>query len=410
MTGAPISLVDIGPDCTRIAANLDFYLWGDGTDDHWNLSTSASGPVSINLQVGSYEVLNTTTWERIGANLPAGGATLNIGFAATGTPPAPAPDPVVETATLTVNTYACTGVTGAPIALVDIGPDCTRIATNLDFYLWGDGTDDHWNLSTSASGPVSIELQVGSYEVLNTYTWERIGAQLPSGGGTLSIGYAASSAPGPVPVDETASLTVNTYACTGVTGAPITLFDIGPDCTRIATNLDFYLWGDGTDDHWNLNTSASGPVSITLKVGAYEVLNTFTWERLGANLPSGGGTLNIGYAAAGYLPIETATLTVNTYSCTGVTGSPIILNEIGPDCVRVSSNLHFYLWGDGTDDHWALTTNAAGPVNIELQVGSYEVLETSTWARIGVTVPDGGGTVSIGFPASYGHSGMIATP
>ena len=400
VVGAPIALADVGPDCTRIATNLDFYLWGDGTDDSWNLSTSASGPVAIDLQVGGYEVVNTNTWATLGTQVPSGGATLNIGYAAVAAPapPAPAPAPDGEVATLTVNTYECTGVSGAPIALVDIGPDCTRIATNLDFYLWGDGTDDHWNLSTSATGPVSIDLQAGGYEVVNTMTWETLGTQLPASGATLSIGYAAEAAPAPAPVAETATLNVNTYACTGVSGAPIALVDIGPDCTRIATNLDFYLWGDGTDDSWNLSTSATGPVSIDLQVGGYEVVNTSTWETLGTQLPSGGATLSIGYAAVA--PVETGTVNVSAYECTGL-DSAGVLNEIGPDCTPTSGDFTFYLWGDGTDDYEYLAVGTSGTGSIVLPVGDYEVVEENTQVHMQITVTaDGTVDLAFGFPAS----------
>ncbi len=406
---------EVGPDCIAGGATFTFYLHGDGTDESWTLAVGDSGEGSIALPAGYYDVW-TPGGPIFNLTVPADGPTsFTYGFPRSVPAPAPAPEPepepapVVETATLNVNTYECTGVSGGPIVLYAIGPDCTRIATNLDFYLWGDGTDDHWNLTTSAAGAVSIVLPVGDYDVLNTYTWERVGATVPSGGGTLSIGYAGAApapAPEPEPVVETATLNVNTYECTGVSGSPIILNEIGPDCTRIATNLDFYLWGDGTDDHWNLTTSAAVAVSNVLPVGDYEVLNTYTWERVGATVPSGGGTLFIGYAGEAPAPepepapvAETGVLTVNTYECTGVTGGAIILNEIGPDCTRVSRDLDFYLWGDGTDDNWRVTTSAAGPVSVELFVGDYLVIDNPSWLRVDATVTEDGGTLNIGFPA-----------
>ena len=404
---------EVGSDCVAGPAAFTFYLHGDGTDDAWTLNVGDSGEASMELKAGTYDVW-TPGGSIFNVTVPENGATsFAYGFpvqapAPPAPDPAPDPDPVAETATLNVNTFACTGVTGAPIALGAVGDDCTRIATNLTFYLWGDGTDDSWNLATSADGAVSIDLQVGGYEVVNSNTWETLGAQLPSGGTTLNIGYAAEATPPPAPAPETATLNVSTYACTGVVGAPIALVDIGPDCTPIATNLDFYLWGDGTDDSWNLTTSADGPVTIDLQVGGYEVVNSNTWETLGTQVPSGGATLAIGYAAIA--PVETGTLAVNTYSCTGVTGDAIELIEIGDDCTRVATTLDFYLWGDGTDDSWSVTTNATGPVNVELAVGDYEVVDTASWLRVGGTVTEDGGTLSIGFPASYGHTSMAPMP
>ena len=290
---------------------------------------------------------------------------------------------------------------GAPIALGEIGPDCTPISTNLDFYLWGDGTDASWNLSTSSDGPVAIELQVGGYDVVDTVTWATVGAQVPSGGGDLAIGYAAVAPDPPAPTPETAMLEVSTYACTGVVGAPIALGEIGPDCTPISTNVDFYLWGDGSDASWNLTTSADGPVTIDLAVGGYQVVDTTTWATLGTQVPSGGGSLAIGYAAEPAPPVvETAVMNVEVYSCTGVTGTAIVLGEISPDCVRVSTDLEFYLWGDGTDEHATLTSSADGTVAVELPVGGYEVWDVTTWQKVGVNVPAEGGTVAIGLPAA----------
>lgn len=323
------------------------------------------------------------------------------------------------TGTVTAHARYCTGLSYQGL-MGEVGPDCVTGSAAFTFYLHGDGTDDNWTLNVGESGAASMELQAGKYDV-----WTPGGpifvVHVPDGGATsFTYGFPVAAPPAPAPdpvppapdpVAETAVLNVNTYACTGVVGAPIALVDIGSDCTRIATNLDFYLWGDGTDDHWNLTTSASGPVSITLQIGGYEVLNTSTWERLGAQLPSGGATLSIGYAAVAVpAPVETGELTVYTYSCTGVTGGAIVLNGIGPDCVRVSANLDFYLWGDGTDDHWRVTTSATAPVTAELLVGDYLVIDNPTWLRADATVVESGGTLSIGFPASYGHTGLMATP
>lgn len=395
-------MTDVGSDCEAGSASFTFYLHGDGTDDSWTLDVSGEG--SIDLPSGTYDVW-TPGGPIFNVTVPDGGSTSFVyGFpveAPVPPPTEPTPPPAAETATLNVSTYACTGVVGAPIALADIGPDCTPISTNLDFYLWGDGTDASWNLSTSADGPVAIELQVGGYDVVNTSTWETVGTQLPSGGASLAIGYAAVAPDPPAPTPETATLEVSTYACTGVVGAPIALGEIGPDCTPISTNVDFYLWGDGSDASWNLTTSADGPVTIDLAVGGYQVVDTTTWATLGTQVPSGGASLAIGYAAEPAPPVvETAVMNVEVYSCTGVTGTAIVLGEIGPDCVRVSTDLEFYLWGDGTDDHATLTTDANGTVAVELPVGGYEVWDVTTWQKVGVNVPAEGGTVAIGIPAA----------
>ncbi len=306
----------------------------------------------------------------------------------------------------------------------EVGPDCEGGPATFTFYLHGDGTDDSWTLSVGESGEASMELQAGTYDVW-TPGGPIFNVTVPENGATsFAYGFPVQAPapppapapdpapdPDPAPAPETATLNVNTFACTGINGAPIALGEVGPDCTQISTNLDFYLWGDGTDDHWNLTTSADGPVSIDLQVGGYEVLNTNTWERLGMQLPSGGTTLNIGYAAVAPEPEpEMGSITLNTYSCTGITSGAIILTDIGDDCTRVSSNLDLYLWGDGTDDSWSVTTNAAGPVTAQLPVGDYLAIDTLSWQRVNVSVTEDGGTVSIGLPAYYNHSGMIATP
>lgn len=409
---------DVGPDCVAGPASFEFYLHGDGTDDSWTLAVGDSGEGSMVLQAGTYDVW-TPGGPIFNVTVPADGAASFVyGFPSAAPAPAPDPDPdpapapVVETATLNVNTYACTGVASGAIVLYDIGPDCTRIAANLDFYLWGDGTDDHWNLSTSAAGPVSIVLPVGDYEVLNTSSWAGVGATVPSGGGTLSIGYAAPAAPPPpAPAPEPGVVNVSVFHCTGLQ-SPGILNEVGSDCVAGPAVFDFYLIGDGTDDSWRLNVGDSGSGSLELAAGEYEVYEVSTDTRVpNVVIPSGGSdSFVFGIPRTVAPPTQTGTLTVNTYVCTGVTGGAIVLNEIGPDCTRVAADLDFYLWGDGTDQSWRVTTNAAGPVDAELPVGDYLVIENPSWLRVDATVTESGGTLNIGFPASYSQSGMMVTP
>lgn len=287
----PMAAAD--PACEPGSADFAFYLHGDGTDESWTLSVNDTA--SMELQAGLYDVW-TPGGSIFNVTVPENGAVSFVyGFSVQ------APPPVVETATLTVNTYACTGVTGAPIALVDIGPDCTQIGTNLDFYLWGDGTDDSWNLTTSADGPVSIDLPVGGYEVVNTTSWATLGAQVPSGGGTLNIGYAAV-APAPEPV--MGLISVETYACTGIDSGAIVLTDIGEDCTRVSTDLDIYMWGDGTDDHVTVTTDASGAVLVELPVGDYLLIDKHSWQRVNASVTEDSSTVAIGLPAYYYSSVS----------------------------------------------------------------------------------------------------------
>jgi hypothetical protein len=172
------------------------------------------------------------------------------------------------------------------------------------------------------------------------------------------------------------------------------------------------LIGDGTDDSWRLNVGNNGQGALELAVGEYEVYEVTTDTRVpNVVIPANGSdSFVFGIPRTVAPPTQTGTLTVNTYECTGVTGGAIVLNEIGPDCTLVAANLDLYLWGDGTDDSWRVTTSAAGPVSAELPVGDYVVIDNPSWMRVSVTVTEGGTTLSIGFPASADKSGMAATP
>lgn len=318
------------------------------------------------------------------------------------------------TGTVTASVRDCTGLAYQG-PMTEVGSDCVAGSATFTFYLHGDGTDDSWNLSVGNSGEASMELKAGTYDVW-TPGGSIFNVTVPENG-TTSFVYGfpvagssepAPPVPAPEPEPEMATLNVSTYACTGVVGAPIALIDIGPDCTPISTNVDFYLWGDETDDSWNLTTSTDGAVGINLQVGGYDIVDTTTWETVGTQLSSGGASLAIGYAAIP--PVETGTLSVSTYSCTGVTGDAIVLNEIGPDCTLISTGLDFYLWGDGTDDSWFALTSAGGAVNVELPVGDYVVVDTSTWLQVDATVTADGSTLAIGLPASYGEANVASTP
>lgn len=285
---APGPLTEVGDDCVPGPASFDFYFYGDGTDDALTIPVDESGVFSQEIPVGTYAVHETTGDTPVGDVVVSADAPLNIIW---GIPrEAPAPEP--EMATLAVATYACEGVVGDPVVLGEIGPDCTQVASNLSFYLWGDGTDDSLSLTTSADGLANLELPVGGYDVINEDTQETVGVQVPSGNSTVAIGYAADIEPEPVP---SGTLNINTVMCEGVE-EPMLTDAIDEDCDRVGKVLTIYMFGDGTDDHVSVTTDNVNTIAVDLPVGEFEIVDEASQARFAVVVNEGVVTdVNIAY-------------------------------------------------------------------------------------------------------------------
>lgn len=386
-------LTEVGDDCVPGPASFDFYLIGDGSGaPEATLAIGDDGVGAIDLQVGEYEVYETTTDTRLDNIVVEAEGSVSILFGIPRTEDVPDETGVVE-----VTTYLCEGVVGDPVALGEIGDDCVQISANLTFFFWGDGSDTSWPLTTSATEAVSIELPVGGYDVVEEASQLTLGTQVPAGTSALAIGYPAGDTPPPA---ETGTVTASVWHCLALE-TPGPLPEVGDDCVPGAAEFDFYLVGDGTDDSARLSVGEDGVNSITLPVGEYEVYEITTDTRLDNIVVTADSTseISFGIPRVEDPPTETGILSVSTYVCEGLTES-VVLTEIGDDCVRVATDLSFYLWGDGTDTSWPLTTSDTAAVDVELPVGDYDVIDEPTQWTFSATVVAEGSSIAFGIPAA----------
>lgn len=271
-------------DCVPGPASFDFYLYDDGTDDFQTIAVGDDGVASGTLPVGTYAV-HETSWDtpvgdfEVTAEVPL---VITWGIPRTDTPP-------VETGLLDVMTFECESVVGDPVILGEVAPDCVQVSSTLSFYLIGDGTDDFWPLTTSATEPTTIELPVGDYEVVNEATQGIVNLSVPAGSSAVLIGYPASA-----PDPEVGTLNINTIMCDNVV-EPMVTDIVDDDCVRVAKNLSFYLVGDGTDDFIPVTTSSSDTTVVDLPIGDYEIVDEASQARLFVSVSTGTADLNIAY-------------------------------------------------------------------------------------------------------------------
>lgn len=293
----PGPLMDVTEDCAPSVGGFDFYLAGDGTDE--SVHFDVEGNLVAELPAGTYTVHETSTDTAAGEIIVEEGEVTGVifGIPGEGTPP-PA-----ETVNVGVTTYACDSITDEPVVMGEVADDCVPFASDLEFYLYGDDTDDSVAVMTSDSGPTDVELVAGTYDVYNLGTDTSVVAEIPAGTTALSIGYPSGGSEEPAP--ETGILNLNTFECESVE-EPAVVGAVGEDCTRVGAVLSFYLVGDGTDNHISVSSSAEGTVEMELPIGDYQVVDETTQTTFQVSVTDVPADLNIAYPV-GTLPVDPGT-------------------------------------------------------------------------------------------------------
>lgn len=82
---------------------------------------------------------------------------------------------------------------------------------------------------------------------------------------------------------------------------------------------------------------------------------------------------------------------IHHYVCDGL--DEVVFSDdmsvVREDCAPAVGVFTFYLYGDGTDDHWQAKTGRNGVIGIELMAGTYEVVHEATQAKADVEVVAG---------------------
>lgn len=296
------------------------------------------------------------------------------------------------TGTVSVQVWYCPQLEMAA-QLPGVPTGCSPGPGQFSFYLVGDGTADYELLDVPLSGSASIDLPVGEYEVYEENTQVKMSVFVEAGQ-TTSIVFGIPSEAGP----ETPSgdFYISAWSCPSVTEVAFT--DVVPgDCTRIATDLTFYLIGDGTDAHYPVPTLATGAMLTSLPLGDYEVVHEPTQTHLFMTVGPETGDVNLVVPGETEPQPTTGELYISTWACPGV--SVVSYAEVVPaNCVRIATNLSFYLMGDGTDTYYSVYTVTSGAAQATLPIGMYEVVDEPTQAHVYVTIAAGTNEAHIVYP------------
>lgn len=171
-------------------------------------------------------------------------------------------------------------------------------------------------------------------------------------------------------------------------------------CAPGPGQFSFYLVGDGTADFELLDVPVAGTASITLPVGEYEVWEENTFVKMSVVVEANTTTSIIfGIPSESGPETPSGDIYVSTWACPGV--SVVSFADVVPaDCVRIATNLTFYLMGDGTDAHYSVPTMTTGAILTSLPLGVYKVIDEPTQAHVYVTVGEETGDAHIVYPKS----------
>lgn len=278
---------------------------------------------------------------------------------------------------------------GVPAEFCSPGPGL------FSFYLIGDGTADFELLNVPLSGTASIELPVGEYEVYEENTFVKM-IVFVEADQTSSIVFGIPSEAGP----ETPSgdLYISAWACPGAT--EVAFADVvAADCVRIATDLSFYLIGDGTDAYYHVPTMTTGAILTSLPLGDYELVAEATQTHLFLTVGEGSRDVHIVFpkAADPVTPAPSGEFYISAWECPGVT-EVAFTDAVGADCVRIATDLSFYLIGDGTATYYHVPTLATGAMLVGLPIGDYEVVHEASQTHLFMSVSNDTGDVHLVVP------------
>lgn len=308
-----------------------------------------------------------------------------------------AADVAATTGWVDVSKFYCPGVEEAMFLGPDDGldDDCVTGPATFTFYLVGDGTADYEQLQVWEDGYGVIELPAGTYEVYEEGTGIMTTIDVVAGAYT-GIGVVN---PGTAPAPRDGTVNISVFSCTNITetdfnsdgfvatfaAASLPTFD--PACEPGTATLTFYLYGDGTDDFWQVDVDGTG--SIVLAPGTYEVVEEGTQASATITVyPGDFINLDVLVPTGEYAP--GASVNVVKFYCDTVTETEFLSFSgtaysdrldlpTAPDCVPGPATFTFYLVGDGTAEYAQLAVDGSGTIGLE--PGIYEVVEEGTQAH-----------------------------
>lgn len=193
--------------CAPGAGTFSFYLYGDGTDAHETLTVDASGAGSIDLAVGTYDMVAEATQTHFDVTVAAGVTTqLLIGNPSGGGTETPVPP--VGTGTVTIQRFQCSYVDSTLLAEAIDQAACTPLASTFTFYLYGDGTANYYEASTGNDGMGTVTLPVGSYQMVDEFSQTHFDLNVMAGENVVMLVIGPQSvAPTPQPTTPAAPST-----------------------------------------------------------------------------------------------------------------------------------------------------------------------------------------------------------
>jgi hypothetical protein len=377
-------------NCVAGSAGFVFYLIGDGTDASWSLDVNGTG--TITLPAGSYEVWENGNWTQGTVTVTAGANTALTVL----NPGAPLPPPEPETGFVTVEKFFCPGVTAVSYDPGLVDQSCTVGDATFAFYLYGDGADDFWPLSVGADGVGTIELAVGTYQVVEQGTFTSVDVVVTTGATSfLTVVNPGGAVPEPEPVFG--FVDAFKLYCPDVDAAFFAGDDdeIPEECVTGPATFTFYLVGDGTGDFWQLDVWEDGAGFIDLVPGTYEVYEEGTGIMTTIEVVANEGTFITAVNPGDPPAPRDGTVNLSKFYCSNIEEVIFSSNAFEvtfaaslptfePACEPGEATFTFYLVGDGTADYEQITVDGTG--SIVLPPGTYEVIEEGTLASTFITV------------------------
>jgi hypothetical protein len=383
IVGATVTVNETGQTTTSVDGG--FYAIGGVVNGTYTVTASADGFDAVTLEA------------------TVAGATVTLDF----TLPTAAP-PVATTGFVEVYKAYCADVDGVVFNGDDLDDDCVPGPATFTFYLVGDGTAEYWQLDVWEDGFGSIELAAGTYEVVEEGTQATTTIEVVADATTV----LTVANPGEAPAPRNGTVNVSTFSCNNIdttifsSDSPAILAAAGlptfdPACEPVATDVTFYLVGDGTADYWQITTTG-GAGSIELAPGTYEVVEESTQTIYFLEVLAGDVVnLDIQIPAGGEV-VPGSSVNVVKFYCENVTDVEFLSfsgseyserDELAgaPECLPGYAVFTFYLVGDGTAEYAQL--EVSGAASIGLEPGIYEVVEEGTQARFTFEVFDGENTV-----------------
>lgn len=194
----------------------------------------------------------------------------------------------------------------------------------------------------------------------------------------------------------TGTLVIHKLVCDDIDDVTVVdgTVDDDDDCVVGEATFTIYLWGDGTADVIDQQTTVDGVATFTLAPGSYEIVEEGTLTKYTVEVTANGTTTVTFQNPADVAP-TTGTLEITKYYCTDLSaldrdGDGIIDDDADfSSCALGDARFSIYLYGDGTDDYVPVNTGSDGVAVVTLEAGTYEVVEEGHQLHVDITVVAG---------------------